>query len=357
MTSQANATTEATAENGSGDLKQRAGELLGNVAGYVGHRTIATGLRAGLIEAVADASEPAEAEALARVTGHDPFYVQVWCRAALAAGILQASERDGPYELADHVDTLLLDQQSPAYIGGVFLVLEQPEVFDHFEERLPSGERTWWDRCSEDFIQSVGRTGAPFYRRLVPGGLQQVDGLHARLQAGGAVLDTACGTGNGLRQLLETYRDITAVGADGDATSLELAAERLEEVGLADRVEFVHTPLEQLDLDREFDLVTNNVSMHECRDIDAATACIRSVLRPGGWFVISDFPFPEDVDGLRTVPGRIMSGIQFFEAQIDDQLLPPSVYVDLLGRHGFEDVQVIELTPVHALTVGRRPVD
>ncbi|MDX1622305.1 MAG: hypothetical protein R3320_15015 [Nitriliruptorales bacterium] len=142
--------TDATTENGSSDLKQRAGALLGNVAGYIGHRTIATGLRSGLIEAVADTDEPLEAEALARSTGHDPFYVQVWCRAALAAGVLEAPERDGPYQLAAHVGTLLLDEESPAYVGGVFLVLEQPEVFDHFEERLqrshhgrsPLGSRT-----------------------------------------------------------------------------------------------------------------------------------------------------------------------------------------------------------------------
>ena len=90
------------------------------------------------------------------------------------------------------------------------------------------------------------------------------------------------------------------------------------------------TPLEELSLDGTFALVTNNISMHECRDADQVTERVRGLLEPGGWFVISDFSFPVDDAGLRSVPGRVMSGIQFFEAQIDDQLLPRSAYDDLL---------------------------
>ena len=79
-----------------------------------------------------------------------------------------------------------------------------------------------------------------------------------------------------------------------------------------------------------------------------------STLTTGGYFVISDFPFPESTEECRTVPGRIMSAIQFFEATIDDQLLPVKAYLELLNSHGFKDVDAIELTPVHALTFGRK---
>ncbi len=95
--------------------------------------------------------------------------------------------------------------------------------------------------------------------------------------------------------------------------------------------------------------------MHECRDIDQVAANVKTALEPGGWFVISDFPFPDSVEGLRSIPGRILSGIQFFEAQIDDQLLPRAAYDELLARHGFTDVDSVILTPLHALTFGRRP--
>jgi hypothetical protein len=67
-------------------------------------------------------------------------------------------------------------------------------------------------------------------------------------------------------------------------------------------------------------------------------------------------PFPDTDEGLRSVPGRIMGGIQFFEAQIDDQLLPRACYDGLLTRHQFTDLGSASLTPMHALTWGRRPM-
>jgi len=81
---------------------------------------------------------------------------------------------------------------------------------------------------------------------------------------------------------------------------------------------------------------------------------VRAALEPGGWFLISDFPFPDTDEGLRSLPGRVMSGIQFFEAQIDDQLLPRAFYDGLLEGHGFVDMGSVQLTPMHALTWGRR---
>ncbi len=47
-----------------------------------------------------------------------------------------------------------------------------------------------------------------------------------------------------------------------------------------------------------------------------------------------------------------MCGIQFFEALIDDQLIPTKAFIDLLNKHEFKDVKTFEITPVHAVTYG-----
>ena len=228
-------------------------------------------------------------------------------------------------------------------------------MFGRFEESFATGERMWWDDTSPDWIGAVAGTGTPFYLRLVPGGLARVPGLAERLEAGVRIVDTACGAGEGILRLATTYPRCTVVGVDGDRHSVERARERVAAAGLTDRVEVVHSALEDLVLDQRVELVINNISMHECRDIDRVTANVAAVLEPGGWFAISDFPFPDTDDGLRSVPGRIMTGIQFFEAQIDDQLLPRAAYDDLLTRHGFVDIGSVQLTPMHAVTSGRRP--
>lgn len=334
-------------------LAQQAPVVLSQLAGYIGHRTITIGLRSGLIAALAARTEGATPDELADELELDPFYVSVWCRSACAAGL---ADRTGTtYRLAPHMATLLLDRSSPAYVGGVFTVLEQDEVFSRFERVLSSGERMWWDDTSNDWIQNVAQTGTAFYTRLVPGGLAQVPGLVDVLSAGARIVDTACGAGVGVIRLAETYPASEVIGVDGDAYSIEVARERVAERGLSDRVTLVCSPLEDLHLAEPVTAVINNISMHECRDIDRATRQVRAALEPGGWFVISDFPYPDTDEGLRTLPGRIMSGIQFFEAQIDDQLLPRAYYDDLLARHGFTDIGSSVLTPMHAVTYGRTP--
>lgn len=332
--------------------QQQASLLLGHVAGYIAHRTISIGLRSGIIAALAEEPTPWSPAALAKRLDYDDLYVQVWCRSAHAAGVLL---RIGAgYALAPHAATLLLDSGGPGFIGGLFPLFQQPEVFDRFEQRLGTGQRTWWDETSPEWISGVAATGRPFYSRLVPGGLAQVPGLQEQLGEGCRVADIACGSGMGLLALSQHYPACSLVGIDGDTQSLEAAARTLERAGV-DKVSLTCSPLEDMRLDEPVTLVINNISMHECRDIDAVTQRVRAMLEPGGWFVISDFPFPDDDDTLRTVPGRIMSGIQFFEAQIDDQLLPRTAYDDLLARHGFVGLGYFQLTPVHAVTYGRAP--
>jgi SAM-dependent methyltransferase len=333
-------------------LADTAPKVLSLLAGYVGHRTVSIGLRTGLVRTLAD-RPGSTADDLADACELDPFYVSVWCRAAVAASL---TEREGVgYRLGDHMATLLLDTGSPAYAGGVFGVLEAPEVFGRFEEAFASGERMWWDDTSHEWIAAVTGTGTPFYTRLIPGGLDRVPGVAEALAAGCRVVDTACGTGIGLLRLATTYPNCTIVGVDGDQHSIDRARDRLAGAGLADRVELICSALEDMELDVPARVVVNNISMHECRDIDRVTENVRAALEPGGTFVISDFPFPDTDEALRSVPGRIMTGIQFFEAQIDDQLLPRAAYDDLLTRHGFTDLGSVQLTPMHAVTYGRRP--
>ncbi|MFW5933811.1 MAG: class I SAM-dependent methyltransferase [Actinomycetota bacterium] len=334
-------------------IQEQAPTVLSAVAGHMGHRTIVIGLRCGLIETLAEHPDGLTPGGLADRLGLDEFYTGVWCRGAVAAGVL---ERDGDhYRLAPHMDTLLLDASSPAYAGALFQLTERPELFERFERVLPTGARLWWDDCSPEWIAAVTGTGTPFNTRLVPSGLSQVPGLSERLEDGCRIVDTACGTGVGLVRLAEQYPRCRVVGIDGDTHSIDIAARRVQEAGIDDRVELEASPLEEMRIDPPATLVINNISMHECRDIDRATANVLAGLEPGGWFVISDFPFPEDDEGLKALPGQLMAGIQFFEAQIDDQLLPRSAYDDLLSRHGFTDLGHAELAPVHALTWGRRP--
>jgi ubiquinone/menaquinone biosynthesis C-methylase UbiE len=339
--------------NSTPEVPEQAGKILSQFAGYVGFKTIEMGLANGLLEALNAHSDGLSVDELAAAAGTESFYTGVWAKAAYGASLIELGE-DGKYVLAPHMDKLLLNPEFPGYVGGIINVFKQPEMFDSFNANLPTGKRTWWNEVSPEFIQGVSGTGAPFYNRLIPGGLDKVPGLVEKLEGGASVLELASGAGRGLVKLANQYPTVSITGLDGDAHSISLAKERVSDANLLDRVEYLESTLEDLSEKEKYDFVFINISMHEARDVDLATKNVLNALKPGGIFVISDFPFPDDHDGLRAVPAQIMNGIQYFEAQIDDQLVSTETFVKLLIDQGFNDVDSFIISPVHNVIYGTK---
>ena len=335
------------------DIRQQTGKMLNHFAGYVGLRAVQMGIKFGLIDELSRHPDGISVDELAKAKDIDPFYAGVWARAAYGAELLELGD-DGKFVLAPHMEQLLSNEDFPGYIGGLPKVLLSAEMFDVFEQNFSSGKRIWWDECSPEFIQGVSGTGRPFYSRMISGGFSKVPGLQEALERGIRVLELASGAGVGLVKMAQTYPNCEFLGVDGDSFSNELAKGRAKSQGVSDRVSLVESSLEDLSRTEEFDLAFINISMHECRDIDRVTENVRAALKPGGHFVISDFPFPESTKDCRTVPARIMSGIQFFEALIDDQLMPTKAFVSLLNKHGFNDVDSFDISPVHSVIYGRK---
>ncbi len=353
MTTTSPQPNQATTASPVPEIQQQAGKLITHVAGHIAFKTITIGQDNGLFAALDSSPEPLSASELASVVEADEFYVEVWARAAYAAELLEVDERNR-YSLAPHIGTLLLDDQHPGYVGGMPVVFSQAEILDNFSANLKNGKRIWWDDTSPEFIDAVSGTGRPFYTRLIPAGFDKIPGLTEKLNGEVRVLELASGTGNGLVRFANTFPNTTLIGVDGDEHSIDKAWDRVQQEGVADRVSLVHSTLEDFVDEDGYDLVFINISMHECRDIDRVTENVKRSLKPGGVFVISDFPFPATHEGLRTPAARVLTGIQYFEAQIDDQLVPTAVFTDLLDRHGFEDVQAFDITPVHNLIFGRK---
>ena len=349
------------------EVKEQAGKILTNVAGYVATRTLDMGISKGLFAAIQKHDGGATVKGLAEDLGYDAFYLEVWLRSAVASDLLVVSGPDEKYDartrrfedsperrfsLAEHMDKLLLDTDFPGYVGALPAVMKQKEFFDLFEENLESGKRLWWEDCTPELIQAVSNTGWSFYVRMIPAGLEKVPGLKEKLDNGANIVELCCGAGKGTLRLASTFPKCNFVSVDGDGYSLKLSRERLDKAGVGDRVDLIHSPLEDMELPKGQDMVFINISMHECRDIDKVMENIKACLKPGGHLVISDFPFPETVEAQKSVPGRLMSGIQFFEALIDDQLMPTAAFVALLEKHGFNGISTFDLTGVHTVTHG-----
>ena len=330
----------------------QAAKILGPLSGTATVWSLDLGLRLGIFEHLARQSG-ATAEEVARALDLDPQYTHVILRAAYAAEVVDVDA--GRYRLAEHMSTLLLDADAPGYLGGAirtFVALR--ETYLDLRSFARTGRREWWSDFDPEWIDAVAENGQTYYRRLLNLVVPRLPAVAAALHAGARYLDLACGLCRGPAKVVAAFPGTTVTAVDGDAYTLDVAEREMKEQGLGDRFRFVHAMLEDLDIDGGHDLAVINISLHEARDIELAVARAHAALDPGGTFLVSEFPFPEHEEDCRTVPGRLMCGVQFFEAHIGCQLLPTARFVDLLQRAGFREVGVIDVTPVHVVVHGTK---
>jgi ubiquinone/menaquinone biosynthesis C-methylase UbiE len=345
--------TVATAKPiGTPDVAAQSAKVLGLYAGYVGTWTIQLGLEVGLLDALAGEPSGVAADDLARRLGLDPLYTRVWCRSGYAVGLLDLVEEQR-YCLAPHLGNLLLNADGPGYLGGLARVfVAMRETFEDMREFLRTGQHEWWRDFAPEWIQAVGTTGQVFYRRMLNGVIPQLPVVESRLRSGAHVLDLACGVCAGPAKIARIYPATTFTGVDGDAYTLTLARDYLAREGLAERFELVEQPLEEFGVVNAYDLAVINISLHEARDPQRVVANARRALRPGGTFLVSEFPFPDTIEACRALPAQIMCGIQFFEAHINCQLQPTNYFLDLLQDAGFQNVGAVDVSPVHVVVHG-----
>jgi SAM-dependent methyltransferase len=334
-------------------IQEQSAKLLAPLAGTATVWGLELGLRLGLFDELAARPDGATVDDLAAALGLDRDYTHVVLRAAYAAEIL---ERDGArYRLAEHMAPLLLDEDHPAYLGGAVRVfVAMRETFLGLRDDARDGTRRWWDDFDHEWIEAVGTHCQAYYRRILNGVVPQLPAVAARLQAGARYLDLAAGTCRGPAKIVAAYPGTTVTAVDADAYSLEVAEREMKGRGIDDRFTFVHSFLEQLEVEQEHDLALINVSLHEARDIEAVVQRTYDALADDGVFLVSEFPFPEDEADCRTVPGRLMCGVQFFEAHIGCQLLPSSRFAEILASAGFRDVGVIDVNPLQVVVHGTK---
>jgi len=335
------------------EITEQAAKITGPLSGVATTWALDLGLRLGLFDFLSRQREGATADEVANELRLDPQYTHVVLRAAYAGEVLE--REDGRYRLAEHMDTLLLDRDAPGYLAGAvrtFVALR--ETFLDLRDYSRTGKREWWNDFAPEWIDAVGENGQTYYRRMINAVIPKLPQAQERLETGARYLDLACGVCRGPAKVLAAYPRTTVTAVDCDAYTLRVAAEEMVERGLRDRFTFVESYLEDLTVDQPHDLAIINISLHEARDIERCVARVHDALGDGGVFLVSEFPFPANESDTRSIPGRLMCGVQAFEAHIGCQLLPTSSFVGLLQGAGFRDVGAINVTPMHVVIHGTR---
>jgi SAM-dependent methyltransferase len=273
---------------------------------------VVMGDKLGLYNALAGAGALTAAE-LARDTGVSERYVREWLNAQAAGGYVQYEPSAETYTLPPEQAVALTDSQSPAYLPGFFQlalgsVIDSPRV----TESARSGAGVGWHEHNHDVFDGCERFFRPGYNAsLVPVWLPALDGVVEKLQAGAKVADIGCGHGSSTILMAKAYARSTFVGSDYHEGSIEIARQRADEAGVADRVRF-ETAFASTHPGHDYDLVTMFDCLHDMGDPVGAARQVREALDPDGtWMIVEPMAGDRVEDNLNPV-GRAMYGFSTF---------------------------------------------
>jgi len=137
-----------------------------------------------------------------------------------------------------------------------------------------------------DFLNHFLSLGIDLYWRK-----QSVKALE--LKDGHILLDVACGTGDQGFAALKTA-DIEVMGLDFSFNMLELAKQKIDRRGLAEKFEVVQGDAENLPFqDNTFDALSISYGIRNVGTISAALSEFYRVLKPGGRLSILEFSEPQ----------------------------------------------------------------
>ena len=172
---------------------------------------------------------------------------------------------------------------------------------------------------------------------LSPGGpdevLRVLDGIEL---TGRSVLDIGCGVGGIDVLLAERLGAGYVTGIDVEDTVLASARDRVARHGLVDRVGVAKVAAGPLPFPPQtFDIVFSKDSIVHIPDKVALAADVHRVLRPGGWFVASDWLIGHDGE-----PSPAMQRYVAAEG-LDFGMASPAAYERALTAAGFVDVRLV----------------
>lgn len=266
---------------------------LGDLSAGYGGVMVSLGHALGLYKAMAGAG-PISAAELARRTACSQRYVQEWLNSQVAGGYVDYHAVSETYELSPEQAFVLADPDSPAFLPNAWHV---PASMWLGESRLIDAFRTGAGVSWGDHDARLHCGVAAFYRNayrasLVREWIPAVDGLAARLAAGGTVADVGCGHGHSSLLMAEAFPASRFVGFDAHAASIAEAKRQAAEAGLDDRVHFEVARATDY-AGGPYDLICFFDSLHDMGDPVAAARHANAHLTPGGTLLLIE-PFAHD---------------------------------------------------------------
>jgi 2-polyprenyl-3-methyl-5-hydroxy-6-metoxy-1,4-benzoquinol methylase len=233
--------TETETESATID-EARLAELLGRMVGYMTGSALCFGVwlgdKVGLYRALAGAGPQTSDEVAARA-GCNPRLVREWLDGQVAGGLVDHDADGDRYRLSPEAAVVLADEDSPTFVSramnafrSLFIDVDKVAAAFQGDGGLPWGDH---HECLFAGTEWFFRGG---YRAELPGWIAKLDGVAAKLGAGGTVADVGCGHGASVVAMAEAFPKAEVHGFDFHGPSIETARQRVAEVGVSERTVF-----------------------------------------------------------------------------------------------------------------------
>ena len=173
---------------------------------------------------------------------------------------------------------------------------------------------------------------------MSPGGDAEVDRYLDGIDLSGMqVLDIGCGLGGVDLHLVRGHEVAKVTGIDIEDDLIVRCNQLAQRHGISDRAEFLRVDPGPLPFaENTFDAVTSKDSIIHIADKHALAADVFRIVRPGGWFVASDW-----LSGYEGEPSPEMQA--YLDAEgLDFGLATADTYRAALAAAGFVDIDVVD---------------
>lgn len=264
---------------------------------------VVIGGRLGLYEALAEG--PATPQDLAERTGCHPRYLTEWLRNQAAGGYVEYDPTTELFSMTPEQVFCLVDANGPKLPDAAKTVVGYLRSEPLLTEAFRTGRGVGWHEHHEDVFVGCDAFYRPGYvAELVPNWIPALEGVDAKLAAGGRVADIGCGLGSSSVLMAQAYPRTTVVGFDYHAESVELAQKKAAEAGVSDRVTF-ETATAQAFPGANYDLITTFDALHDMGDALGAARQVRSALAPDGTWLLVEPNASDSVEENFNPVGRL----------------------------------------------------
>jgi 2-polyprenyl-3-methyl-5-hydroxy-6-metoxy-1,4-benzoquinol methylase len=263
-----------------GKLNAFLGKAVGDLGAAMSAVLISIGDELGFYRALA--ASRLTSEELASKTGTSERYVREWLGNQVAGGYVDFDAVTTKYFLNPEQTLCLADPSGPVDLPGAYLVVQD---LHHVKERalqnFRSGAGMEWGehhRCLFHGTERFFRAG--YNTHLVNEWLPALQGITAKLEAGGSAADVGCGHGASTILLAQKYPKSEFTGYDYHEPSIETARKRAAEAGTRNaRFEVADAGSYS---GRGFDLIAFFDCLHDMADPVGAARHAFSALQPEG---------------------------------------------------------------------------